>query len=169
MIAVVYFLNTGLTCDATTFHVPCCFTKVSVHTNFPPRRFCFPSCALIVPCPTTIAVSPYKRTCRSSILNSVKTMSPVMLFKSSRLFTMLPSGQTTVQFSASRRCVYELSPFMRASAQSCWILVSACSSSDLFFMLHDRLPGERTSQTWHESLDPTEHELQEMRIRKFRI
>ena len=42
-----------------------------------------------------------------------ETMSPVMLFKSSRLFTMVPSGQTTVQFSASRRLVYELSPFMR--------------------------------------------------------
>jgi len=36
-------------------------------------------------------------------------------FKSSFLFTMLPSGQTTAQFSASRRRVYELLPFIRAS------------------------------------------------------
>jgi hypothetical protein len=47
---------------------------------------------------------------------------------------------------------------MRASAQSCWILMSARSSSDLFFMTRDRLPKERASQTWHESLDAAERQ-----------
>ena len=59
-----------------------------------------------------------KRTRRLSILNSEKTMSPVMLSRSPRLFTILPSGHTIVQSSASSRRVYELSPLTRASAHS---------------------------------------------------
>jgi hypothetical protein len=34
----------------------------------------------------------------------------------------------------------------------------ARSSSDLFFIMRDRLPDERASQTGRESLDAAEHE-----------
>src|SRR5439155_26925495 len=61
----------------------------------------------------------------------------------------------------------ELSRLRRASAHPCWIFMSACSSSELRCIMHDRLPGEAASQTWHESLETAEHQPQEMRIGKF--
>src|SRR5262249_34960919 len=53
-----YFSKTGVICEAMTFHSPPCFTNVSVHTNFPSSRSCFPLWASMVPWPTTIPVSP---------------------------------------------------------------------------------------------------------------
>src|SRR2546430_7940956 len=138
-----YFSNHGFPCDATAFHSPRIFTNVSVHT-YCPLRSCVFVCALIDPCPTTIAVSPKRRTFRSSILNSVNVAS-----------------------SASIRFGNELSRLRRASAQSCWILTSACSSPESCFTMPDRLPDEAASQTRHGSLDPAEQQPQEMRIGKF--